>query len=77
MTLRSVAVILQDPVSAFEFGVLDEVFGTDRMDEGVPPIDFRVCAETPEVALDIRFGVTLRATHDLTGTADADLVAVP
>ncbi len=47
MALRSVAVVLQEPVSLFEFGVLAEVFGIDRTDDGVPPFDFRVCAERP------------------------------
>ena len=41
--LRSVAVIAQEPVSFFELGVLVEVFGIDRTEEGVPPFDFRIC----------------------------------
>ena len=47
MALRSVAVLLQEPVALFEFGVLAEVFGIDRTEEGVPAFDYRVCAETP------------------------------
>lgn len=41
--LRSVAVIAQEPVSFFELGVLVEVFGIDRSEEGVPLFDFRIC----------------------------------
>ena len=46
MSLRSVAVLLQEPVALFEFGVLHEVFGIDRTEEGVPAFDYRVCAES-------------------------------
>ena len=38
MALRSVAVLLQEPVALFEFGVLAEVFGIDRTDEGVAAV---------------------------------------
>jgi AraC family transcriptional regulator, transcriptional activator FtrA len=44
MALRSVAVLLQEPVALFEYGVLAEVFGIDRVDEGIPAFDYRVCA---------------------------------
>ena len=42
--LKTVAVVLLDDVALFEFGVLAEVFGIDRSDDGVPKLDFRVCA---------------------------------
>jgi len=76
MPLRSVAVLLQEPVALFEYGVLAEVFGIDRTDEGVPPFDYRVCAEEPG-ALDARNGTTVTAAYGLDAAADADLVAVP
>ena len=76
MPLRSVAVLLQEPVSLFEFGVLAEVFGIDRTDEGLAPFDYRVCAESPG-PLDARNGTTVTAPHGLEAAADADLVAVP
>jgi len=77
MPLRSVAVVLQDPVALFEFGVLSEVFGMDRTDDGVPPFDFRVCAEDPTAPLSTDAGVFVTATHGLEATADVDLVAIP
>lgn len=77
MALRSVAVVLQDPVALFEFGVLSEVFGLDRTDDGVPPFDFRVCSERPGMPLSTDSGVVLTAPHGLAATADADLVAIP
>jgi len=76
MPLRSVAVLLQEPVALFEYGVLAEVFGIDRTEEGVPAFDYRVCAETPG-ALDARNGTTVTAAFGLDAAADADLVAVP
>lgn len=77
MALRSVAVVLQDPVAVFEFGVLTEVFGIDRTDDGVPPFDFRVCTEFPGVPLQGDGGVTLTAPLGLGATTDVDLVAIP
>ncbi len=76
MALKSVAVLLQEPVALFEFGVLAEVFGIDRTDEGIAPFDYRVCAETPG-PLDSRNGTTVTAAFGLEAAADADLVAVP
>jgi len=76
MALKSVAVLLQEPVSLFEYGVLAEVFGIDRTEEGVPAFDYRVCAETPG-PLDARNGTTVTAAVGLEAAADADLIAVP
>ncbi|WP_392543093.1 GlxA family transcriptional regulator [Oryzobacter telluris] len=76
MALRSVAVLLQEPVALFEYGVLAEVFGIDRTDEGVPAFDYRVCSEEAR-PLDARNGTTVSAAHRLDATLDADLVAVP
>ena len=76
MSLTSVAVLLQEPVALFEYGVLAEVFGLDRTDEGVPAFDYRVCAEAPG-PLDARNGTTVTAAFGLDAAADADLIAVP
>jgi AraC family transcriptional activator FtrA len=76
MPLRSVAVILQEEVHLFEYGVLAEVFGIDRTDDGVPPFDYRVCAERPG-PMDAGNGTTVTAAFGLEAAADADLVAVP
>lgn len=77
MALRSVAVVLQDPVAVFEFGVLTEVFGIDRTDDGVPPFDFRVCTESPEVPLRADGGTSIVAPFGLEAAEGADLVAIP
>jgi transcriptional regulator GlxA family with amidase domain len=75
--LRSVAALVVDGVSPFEFGVVCEVFGKDRTDDGVPPIDFRVCAERPGEPVRISVGVQLTPERPLSDLVSADLVAVP
>jgi AraC family transcriptional activator FtrA len=75
--LKTVAVVLVENFATFEYGVLCEVFGVDRTDEGVPAFDFRVCAEHPNVPLRTSIGVTLIPDHGLDALLDADLVAVP
>ncbi|MFP5283968.1 MAG: GlxA family transcriptional regulator [Actinomycetes bacterium] len=78
MALSTVSVILIEPVAVFEFGVAVEVFGLDRADDGVPPIDFRVCATTPGVPLATKnvapFSIT--APDGLDAVAGSDLVIV-
>lgn len=49
--LRSVSVIVLEPIAVFEFGLAVEVFGVDRSDEGIEPFDFRVCGVRPGVPL--------------------------
>jgi AraC family transcriptional activator FtrA len=76
--LSTVSVIILEPVAVFEFGVAVEVFGLDRSDEGVPPIDFRVCSITPHQPLQTKnispFSIT--ATHGLDAVVGSDLVVV-
>jgi len=75
--VHTVAVPLIDGVAPFEFGVLCEVFGIDRTEEGVPPIEFLVCAEQPGVPLRTSVGAAIVPEHGLAELARADLVAVP
>jgi len=75
--LKTVAVVLLDDVALFEFGVLAEVFGIDRVDDGVPRFDFRVCAFEAGKPLSARNGVRVVAPFGLEGLVGADLVAVP
>ncbi|NUT92845.1 MAG: helix-turn-helix domain-containing protein [Saccharothrix sp.] len=74
--LRSVAVPVIDGVTPFEFGVICEVFGIDRTDEGVPPIDFKVCGEHPGKPVRTSVGASLIADHGFDALESADLVAV-
>jgi AraC family transcriptional activator FtrA len=75
--LRTVAVVLIDLTAAFEFGVVCEVFGIDRTEDGVPPFEFRVCGERPGEPLRLSVGARIIPEHGLDGLLDADLVAVP
>ncbi|WP_156755795.1 helix-turn-helix domain-containing protein [Actinokineospora pegani] len=76
--LRSAAALLIDDFAAFEFGVLCEVFGIDRREEGVPLVDFRVVGEAAGQPLRMS-GSGLRVVPDLDLSAleDVDLIGVP
>lgn len=76
MALSSVSVILLEPIAVFEFGVAVEVFGLDRSDDGVPPIDFRVCSPTPGVPLATKnlSPFSISAPYGLDAVAGSDLV---
>ncbi|MGB3827165.1 MAG: helix-turn-helix domain-containing protein [Ornithinimicrobium sp.] len=75
--LRSVVVIAQEPLAPFEFGVVCEVFGVDRTDDGVPAFDFAVCSEHPERPISMVSGTALSIEHGLDVCAEADLIALP
>jgi hypothetical protein len=74
MTLSTVAVIVPQRPAMFELGVVHEVFGVDRTDDGVPPIDFRVCSEHPGEPIQMINGITITTSHGLADADDADLV---
>ena len=74
--LRKVVAAVGQHVSAFELGVLCEVFGTDRSDEGLPVYEFRVCAvEPPPLVTD--GGFTVETPYRIGELATADLIAIP
>jgi len=75
--LKSVAVLVLDELAVFEFGVLCEVFGIDRTDDGVPLLDFRVCGVRAGEPISTTTGVQVVPGHGLDGLRGADLVAVP
>jgi transcriptional regulator GlxA family with amidase domain len=74
--LKTIAVVVMEGTAAFELGVVCEVFGLDRTDDGVPAFDFRVCGEHPGKPLGST-GFSIVPTHGLDAVLDADLVAVP
>ena len=75
--LRSVSVLILDELAVFEFGVLCEVFGMDRREDGVPLLDFRVCGLRAGEPVTTSSGVQVVPQHGLDGLRGADLVAVP
>jgi transcriptional regulator GlxA family with amidase domain len=75
--LNNVAAVLLDGVHPFELGVLCEVFGIDRSDEGLPGYDFAVVsAEGPALSTHVS-GLTVSTPYGLDRLDEADLVAVP
>lgn len=75
--LKSVGVLLHGNVALFEFGVVYEVFGLDRSDDGVPVFDFRVAAPEPSQPLTVGRGISVQVSHTLDECRDVDLVAIP
>jgi transcriptional regulator GlxA family with amidase domain len=75
--LKTIAAIVIDKVAPFEFGVVCEVFGIDRTEEGVPAFEFLVCGERPGEPLATSVGAQLIPEHGLDAVGRADLVTVP
>jgi transcriptional regulator GlxA family with amidase domain len=74
--LKNVAVVVLDDFSPFELGVVCEVFGSDRSDDGLPVYDFAVVAGEPG-PLRSDTGFTLQTPFGLDRISEADLIAVP
>ncbi|MEU9735861.1 helix-turn-helix domain-containing protein [Streptomyces sp. NPDC048002] len=75
--LKNVAAVLLDGVHPFELGVVCEVFGLDRGDQGLPVYDFAVVsAEGPALSTHVA-GFTVSTPHGLERLDEADLIAVP
>jgi len=73
--LSNVAVVVLDRFTPFELGVICEVFGVDRSDDGLPPYDFAVVAGEPG-PLRSANGFAIETPHGLDRLEQADLVAV-
>lgn len=76
MPLRSVAVLLPPQPTPFEYGVLCEVFGIDRTDDGVPAFDFRVCAQRAGEPMPTTNGLSILSPFGYADAVGADVVAV-
>ncbi|MGE5828506.1 MAG: GlxA family transcriptional regulator [Micromonosporaceae bacterium] len=74
--LRRVAVAVLNRVSPFELGVLCEVFGSDRSDDGFPTYEFAICSPDGR-AVRSSAGFDISPHADLAPLEAADLVAVP
>ena len=77
MTLRTVAVVVPPHPGLFELGVVQEVFGIDRTDDGVPAIEFLACSETPGQPTPLDNGMSMTFPHGLEAADTADLVIAP
>jgi transcriptional regulator GlxA family with amidase domain len=76
MVLYDVSAIVCDGFAAFELGVVCEVFGYDRTDQGLPAYDFAVVA-AEEPPLQSGQGFRLDTDHRLDRVARSDLVCIP
>ncbi|SEN50449.1 helix-turn-helix domain-containing protein [Actinacidiphila rubida] len=74
--LQNVAALVLDGVHPFELGVVCEVFGLDRSDEGLPVYDFAVVSGEGPV-LGTHAGFALSVPDGLDRLEEADLIAVP
>lgn len=74
--LRRVAVAVLDGVSPFELGIVCEVFGMDRTDDGFPGFVFDLCTPGGRTVRTTS-GFTITPSSDLAPLDRADLVAVP
>ncbi|GAA0917634.1 helix-turn-helix domain-containing protein [Streptomyces thermoalcalitolerans] len=75
--LKNVAAVLLDQVHPFELGVVCEVFGLDRSDEGLPVYDFAtVSAEGTPLRTHVP-GLTFSTPYGLERLEEADLIVVP
>jgi transcriptional regulator GlxA family with amidase domain len=76
MVLRNVVAVVSQGFAAFELGVVCEVFGLDRTDQGLPGYDFAVVA-AEEPPLMSGQGFRLDTDHRLDRVAAAELVCIP
>jgi transcriptional regulator GlxA family with amidase domain len=74
--LKNVVVLALPGVAPFELGVVCEVFGVDRSDQGLPSFDFAVVAAEPG-HVRTSLGFDLVVEHGLERAEGADLVCVP
>jgi AraC family transcriptional regulator, transcriptional activator FtrA len=76
MPPRTVSVLAYDQMSAFETGIVTEVFGLRWPDLDAPAYELTICAERPG-SVRVIGGATLHTPHDLDALAAADTVIVP
>ena len=74
--LQTIACIAMPQMAPFEFGVICEVFGIDRSEQGGPTFDFHVVAAEPG-PIPTKLGFDVVVHEGLEFARTADLVAVP
>jgi AraC family transcriptional activator FtrA len=75
--LHTIATLLIDGVSPFEFGTVCEVFGVDRTEDGIPPMELRVCGEQAGRSVGTEVGVRMTPEFGLDAFEGADLITIP
>jgi transcriptional regulator GlxA family with amidase domain len=74
--LENVAVVVLHDFLPFEFGVICEVFGMDRTEDGLPAYDFAVVGGEPG-PLRSANDFTMQPLYGLDRLREADLIALP
>jgi transcriptional regulator GlxA family with amidase domain len=74
--ISNVAAVVLNEFAPFELGVVCEVFGMDRRDDGLPCYDFAVVAGEPG-PLRSTGGLSLQTPYGLDRLEEADLILVP
>lgn len=74
--IRNVVALVGDKAAAFELGLVCQVFGLDRSDDGLPAYDFAVCAPRPGTVATTT-GFAIQVDQGLRRLATADLVTIP
>src|SRR4051794_26935814 len=73
--LTDVAVVVAEPVPAFELGIVSELFGLPRVDPELPRYRYAVCAERA-AAMRTSTGFAVTPTDGLSRLDTADLIIV-
>ena len=73
--LQNVAFVVLDKFTSFEFGIVAEVFGVDRTQDGLPAYEFAVVAGEDGL-VQSEHGLVLAGAFGLERLAEADLVVV-
>jgi transcriptional regulator GlxA family with amidase domain len=74
--LHKVVCLTLPGMAPFEFGVICEVFGIDRSEQGGPQFDFHIVAAEPG-PIPMKLGFDIVVHEGLDAAVDADLIAVP
>ncbi|MEV4383064.1 helix-turn-helix domain-containing protein [Streptosporangium sp. NPDC049644] len=74
--IPKVVAVVGDLAAAFELGIVCQVFGLDRSDDGLPLHDFTLCTPRPGT-IPTTSGYTIQVEHGLERLIDADLITVP
>jgi transcriptional regulator GlxA family with amidase domain len=74
--MQNVVALVGDRVAAFELGIVSQVFGLDRSDDGLPVYDFAVCTYRPG-KVGTTSGFSIDVGHGVDRIASADLVTIP
>ncbi|MEV0203320.1 helix-turn-helix domain-containing protein [Nonomuraea sp. NPDC050691] len=72
----SVVALVGEKVAPFELGVVCQVFGLDRSEEGLPVHDFAVCGLRPGPVATTA-GFAIQVDHALDRLETADLITIP